>query len=240
MKIPMMCTTCFQNGQDGVKSVESIDLNDTGRFKLICKNGHTTIVFLNHQKFQILFEIGINAIIDGYYREAVSSFTSSLERFYEFFSKVICITRGIEWTAIEDTWNSVSKQSERQIGAFIFLYLLEFRNKPSLLPNNKIEFRNNVIHKGEIPCREKAIAYGQAVLDVIRPLLISLRTTYEYGTDQLTSINLRKNIGDEDKDVKKTSLTQGLVLSLSVEDPTYYEEPLNDIVERIKSYRPKS
>jgi hypothetical protein len=111
MKIPMMCTTCFQNEQDGVKSVESLDLNDRGRFKITCQNGHTSIVFLNHQKFQILFEIGINAIIDGYYREAVSSFTSSLERFYEFFSKVICITRGIEWTAIEETWKNVSKQS---------------------------------------------------------------------------------------------------------------------------------
>jgi hypothetical protein len=120
------------------------------------------------------------------------------------------------------------------------LYLLEVGSKPTLLSNNKTEFRNDVIHKGEIPSREKAIAYGQAVLDVIRPHLILLRTTYSYGTDQLTSINLRKNIGEEDQGVKVVSITQDLVLSLTIEDPTYYETSLDDVVEKIQGYRPKS
>jgi hypothetical protein len=33
----------------------------------------------------VLFDIGANAVVDGYYREAITSFSASLERFYEYF-----------------------------------------------------------------------------------------------------------------------------------------------------------
>lgn len=240
MQIPMLCTYCCESGLDGSKSVSNVELNDDGKYKLICQNGHSSIVILNHQKFQILFEIGINAIIDGYYREAVSSFTSSLERFYEFFSKVMCITRGIEWTVIKDTWKSVSNQSERQLGAFIFLHLLEIGNKPELLHKKNIEFRNAVIHKGKIPSREEAVEYGQAVLNFIRPLLISLRVNYEHGTDQLIRRNLRENRGTEDQGMRVVSITESLILSLDITDPHYYKVSLNEAINNTKSYRPKS
>ena len=44
-----------------------------------CSRSHETTAILQEQKFEILFDIGAHAILDGYYREAVSSFTSSLE-----------------------------------------------------------------------------------------------------------------------------------------------------------------
>src|SRR5690606_34252006 len=117
------------------------------------------------------FDIGAYAIVDGYYREAVSSFTSSLERVYEFFIKVICSSRGIDWNIIQKTWSLVSSQSERQLGAFIFIYLQEMGEKPALLHPDHIKFRNQVIHKGQIPTKQEALEYGQAILDLIRPLL---------------------------------------------------------------------
>lgn len=239
MQIPMECTYCYESGLDGSKSVSNVELNDNGRYKLICQNGHSSIVILNHQKFQILFEIGINAIIDGYYREAVSSFTSSLERFYEFFSKVMCITRDIEWTVIQDTWKSVSNQSERQLGAFIFLHLLEVGGKPELLNQKNIEFRNAVIHKGKIPSKEEAVVYGQAVLNVIQPLLISLRVNYEDSTDQLVSRNLRESRGTEDQGMRVVSINKSLILSLDITDPDFYKMSLSEAINNIKSYRPK-
>lgn len=234
----MSCTYCEELGLDGSKSIGNVELNDNGRYKLICQNGHSSIVILNHQKFQILFEIGINAIIDGYYREAVSSFTSSLERFYEFFSKVMCITRGINWAIIQDTWKSVSNQSERQLGAFIFLHLLENGCKPVLLNQKNTEFRNAVIHKGKIPSKEEAILYGQAVLNVIRPLLISLRVNYEHSTDELIGRNLRESRGTEDQGMRVVSRTKSLILSLDITDPDFYQMSLNEAIDIIKSSRP--
>lgn len=55
-----------------------------------CQKGHKNFVILQEERFETLFQIGANAIIDGYYREAVNSFTTSLERFYEFSIKVFC------------------------------------------------------------------------------------------------------------------------------------------------------
>ncbi len=64
-----------------------VELRDDGRYEFTCENGHTTVTVLQEQKFEVLFDLGAHAILDGYYREAVASFTSSLERFYEFFIK---------------------------------------------------------------------------------------------------------------------------------------------------------
>ena len=240
MQIPITCTYCSEADLNNSKNITKVELSDNGKYKLICQNGHSSLIILNHQKFQILFEIGINAIIDGYYREAVSSFSSSLERIYEFFSKVICITKGVEWTVIQDAWKDVSNQSERQLGAFIFLYLLETGGKPDLLHKKKIEFRNSVIHKGKIPSREEAIAYGQAVLEVIQPLLISLRVNYEYGTDQLISSALREVRGTDDMGIRVVTISQSLILSLHITDPEYYSMSLNEAIDNKKGYRPKS
>ena len=64
-------------------------LADDGRYEVRCQAGHLNTVFLDNVKFELLFEMGLNALIDGYPREAVSSFASSLERFYEFYWNVV-------------------------------------------------------------------------------------------------------------------------------------------------------
>ncbi|WP_238149350.1 hypothetical protein [Arsenophonus endosymbiont of Aleurodicus floccissimus] len=81
--------------QEDITTIEfrTVEFKNDGRYEITCQNGHSSITFLQQQKFEILFDIGACAIIDGYYREAVSSFTSALERFYEFFIKVVCIQR---------------------------------------------------------------------------------------------------------------------------------------------------
>lgn len=77
--------------------------------------------------------------------------------------------------AFESTWNLIKRQSERQFGAFVFAYLQQFNRPPSVIENKKVEFRNNVIHKGQIPTKEEALGYGQSVLDIIQPQLSELR-----------------------------------------------------------------
>ena len=148
-----------------------LSYRDDGRYEVACPKGHQAVVFLQQQKFELLFDIGAYAIADGYYREAVSSFAASLERFYEFFIRALMLQKGIASEVIDAAWKTLAAQSERQLGAFTLLYALEFGRPAQLLSSARIAFRNDVVHKGRIPTRPEALDYGQAVLDVVRPIL---------------------------------------------------------------------
>jgi len=64
-------------------------VNDSGIYEITCHKGHKSKTYITNNDFEILFDYSINAIADGYYREAVSSFTSAMERYFEFFIKSI-------------------------------------------------------------------------------------------------------------------------------------------------------
>lgn len=153
------------------------ELQDSGLYRLVCKHRHETFICLQEQKFEVLFELALNAIVDGYYREAVASFSSSLERFYEFYLRVMCVKRGLDDATVERAWKAISKQSERQFGAYAFTYLIETGTLAPTLPEQKVAFRNEVIHKGRIPSRDEAVTYGEDVLQVISPILDHLKKT---------------------------------------------------------------
>lgn len=174
MKIPISCHSCYKEQKDSPNEVIQIYyiyqyFKEDGLYHLECPLGHKTkIPFLGH-RFEFLYELGLYAILDGYFREAVASFTSSLERFYEFYINFIVFKDKIPESDFDKTWKIIANQSERQLGAFIFAYLKENSSSPELLSNSNIEFRNNVIHKGKFPNKEEALKYGKAVLDVIHP-----------------------------------------------------------------------
>jgi hypothetical protein len=172
--------------------VSVVTPSDDGRYEVICPKGHKSIIVLQQQKFEVLYDIGAYAIVDGYYREAVSSFTSSLERFFEFFCKVMLYAKHIDPSVVDKSWKPISKQSERQLGAFTILYTSEFKAVPILLENKYTEFRNDVIHNGKIPTQEEAVVYGQAVLDCIRPLLSEMKAKYQKEIEQTVGLYLVK------------------------------------------------
>jgi hypothetical protein len=130
---------------------------------------------LSQEKFELLGEVAINAIVDGYFREAVASFTASMERLFEHFIRVIWELKGISSDQIDSAWKKVKKQSERQLGMFIALYLSETHELPKLLSDQSTNFRNEVVHQGKIPTEQEAILFGQAVADVMAPLIWKLR-----------------------------------------------------------------
>lgn len=166
------CMQCLVD--DGLPNFSSLKLEripDDGVIDLQCERGHHTFVVLQEAKFEILAEIAVTALGDGYYREAVASFAASLERLYEFYVQIVCRTHSIDRAAFEATWKRLKKQSERQLGAFCALYLLEAGEAPVLLPDRQVAFRNEVIHQGRIPSREEAVTYGQAVADCVATLL---------------------------------------------------------------------
>lgn len=177
MRIPLSCMQCSKETGQPDSTCYPAELQDSGLYRLVCKNRHETFICLQEQKFEVLFELALNAIVDGYYREAVASFSSSLERFYEFYLRVMCVKRGLDDARVERAWKAVSKQSERQFGAYAFTYLLETGTVAPTLPEQKVAFRNEVIHKGRIPLRSEAVTYGENVLQVISPILDHLKKT---------------------------------------------------------------
>jgi len=151
--------------------------SDDGRYEVHCAAGHVSIVTLDNVKFEILFEMGLNALIDGYPREAVSSFASALERFYEFYWNVVANFNSIPQDQIDAAWKTVGKQSERQLGMFVTASLMLTKKSPTLLnPNQEVAFRNRVIHGGYIPTTDEAIIFGDAVMDLINDSLTALRS----------------------------------------------------------------
>lgn len=131
-----------------------------------CSRGHKSAILLQSQKFEILLESAANALIEGYTLEAASSLSSAYERFFEFAINVFCKKSKVSKESIDETFKQVSKQSERQIGAFLFLHLLVFGKHYTL--NKRIpELRNKVIHQGYIPTPDEVIKLGELIYQEI-------------------------------------------------------------------------
>lgn len=161
------------------------EVNNTGIYEVNCSKGHKSKTIIDNIDFEILFEYGINAIADGYYREAVSSITSSMERYFEFFIKTILRASHVEFATIDKVWKNVSSQSERQLGAYVMLYTQTFGEEPLLLSTNKeVPFRNSVIHKGYIPTKAEATDFGNSAMQIIETSLIKLKSKFPQVTNE--------------------------------------------------------
>lgn len=178
MKIRLACPRCSRVNLNAERY--AVGYRDDGRYNIPFGQQHRDILVLQQQKFEILFDIGANAVLDGYYRDAVSSFTASLERVYEFYVMAAFFEKGLH-VASKQMWKLVSNMSERQLGAFVMMFTIENGAPPSLLPGKDVQFRNEVIHKGKIPTHEEAVIYGQSVLDVVRPIIRAAQERFPSG-----------------------------------------------------------
>jgi len=181
---------CFKEQGQPTSEFQPVEIRDDGLYSSTCSKGHTTLTVIQEQKFEILFDFGAMALIDGYPREAVTSMAASVERFYEFYILVICLKHDINIENFQTTWKHVASQSERQFGAYLFAYLIDHQGdeppvidnkKPELdgLSKNKIknwkEFRNAVVHKGYIPSVSETLAYGNIVYHHLNELINDLK-----------------------------------------------------------------
>lgn len=183
-------------------------VNNSGLYEVNCDKGHKATTIIDNVDFEILFEYGINAIADGYYREAVSSITSAMERYFEFFIKVTLRSSKAEFASIDKVWKNISSQSERQLGAYIVSYSSIFGEDPLLLNTNKdVPFRNSVIHKGYIPSKAEAIDFGNVVLQIIETSLIKLKNKFPDETNETFDYYGYKTIAEEQ--IKKIERESG-------------------------------
>jgi hypothetical protein len=209
-------------------------VSDDGRYEVRCQAGHVSTVFLDNLKFELLFEMGLNALMDGYPREAVSSFASSLERFYEFYWHVAMTHLKISEQERVGSWKAVAKQSERQLGMFITAHLLLMKKAPALLnPSNEVRLRNDVIHGGYVPTPEEAAAFGNSVMRLINQSLDDLRKTVP---DAL--ITTYKALSPAPRDESKDDEVRGVVNVVTAVDVRYPAEEgdlrLGDVEDQFK------
>ena len=161
MKTLLACPECAQ-GTHGVVNFFAETIRQDGVYTGKCPNGHDLLIATQTLPHEMLFEIALNAIGDGYYREAVSSFAASVERFYEFSIRVLARNRKVAPSAVGAAWKHVAAKSERQLGAYVFLYVVSFGESPSLVDGERTKLRSDVIHKGLLPEKNDATRYGAA------------------------------------------------------------------------------
>lgn len=176
MRIPVVCFECYKpTSPPPPKSVSFEEIQDSGVYTYTCPNGHTATAYLQEERFETLYQSAAYAILDGYYRDAVASFTAAFEAFCEFHLRVMGKKSQVPQELFEESVKRLVAQSERVLGAYTMAYTLERKQPPPALPQKQIELRNKVIHRGKFPTREEAVRYGQDVANVIYPVLCHLK-----------------------------------------------------------------
>ena len=233
MKLPIQCPRCLDEKIKNSTVLGTVEFRDDGRYEFRCQKGHKSLTILQQQKFEILFDIGAYAINDGYYREAVVSFRSSLERFYEFVIKVILLGSELDNKTIEETYNHLSKKAERELGAFISLYLREFKKTPKLFSNKEDKFRNEVVHEGKIPTRQEAIKYGQAILDIIRPIIKDLKDKFSEGIKNSSIHYLINRLKIGDGKLQVSTLYISTIIGLYIDNSNHQKRSLEEALSKL-------
>lgn len=236
----MPCTECSVRYVDEMLLVEQ---QDDGSYDLTCSAGHRTTVWLQNHKFELLFDSGGLALLDGHSREAVSSIAAALERFMEFYVRIVALKHlagqepleeiikrfsASKYEPFEETWKRVSRQSERQIGAFLFIYLFENGKPPPFIDECKMQsygkenkaFRNAVIHDGYTPSQEQVVEYGEQVFQFINTILAELRATSDEIIQKFTVGTAFKVYGQLQRRPTATQLIPTMISTVS--------QPLND------------
>ena len=180
------------------------EMRDSGAVFVTCPEGHRSAVIYSSRKHEIFFASGAMAYLDGYVTEAISSFSSALERFYEFCIRVICRKQELSHDAFESSWKAVARQSERQFGAFCFLYALE-TNLSFSLPTSIPELRNKVIHHGYIPSNQELYDFAERIFRILRAAVVQLRKSAEDSIKKEDDDQFKRQLDDIPKDMDKGS-----------------------------------
>jgi hypothetical protein len=239
-KIEISCLRCNPKpiGSKSIRKYTSI--SEEMAFIDTCPQGHKNIYLIQNFKFEILLDMAIEAMYAQYYREAIFNFASAQERFFEFVIELFCIENKINKEEYVKTWGFIKKQSERQLGAFLFLYLNQFK-ETFILETKFVELRNDIIHKGIIPNKEEATWYGNYVLQNIYKIIKKIKVSVkEDSLMQLTTEKLSKQhdcILKKHPDYQESSTTTmllGCVSGLFSKDVK--DEMLDVLIPRFATY----
>lgn len=230
MRVPIACVRCNS-------PIKWMSITDDGVYKHKCRNCSMAYQICNNEKFEILFEKGIEKLVEGDSYSAITCFSTALERFYEFSIKVMLSESEIEEMELDETFKRMNRSSERELGAFYMLYLKEFLKACPTVTKSNIELRNKVVHKGYIPTYSEALKYGESVLNYIRDIKNRLESKYSketiYKVIFKRVFDLKKEISENEKiDVKSIDTFSfptiiGLLIYFEEQDKVTLEQYLN-------------
>jgi hypothetical protein len=177
MKVRLVCLACESDEEPPVVA----ELRDDGRYDLTCTNGHKTLAALSNPRFELLADSAALALCDGYFREAVVSFTAALEDFWGFYVRAVALKFGAPFETLDRLRRDV-KLSERRLGAMHLAHLLLTNTryegddgKMNVGSQKRREFRNTVVHDGRFATEAEALDYGQYVYEAVIDGLEELR-----------------------------------------------------------------
>ena len=166
-----------------------IELDKWPYLEFTCEKGHLTRLILSFELYELLFQQATYCIMDDYYREAISIYNTALKRFIEYAIEVMMLSNAPD-IDFNKLWKEVSNQSERQLGAFYFLYSLHFNELPCFLDKTKVTLRNQVVHKGKLATKEEALDFVQYVFGYIKSILHKLKEKHLDKLGELNSLRL--------------------------------------------------
>lgn len=224
--IHLPCPVCVEEtlkedaGGHHSSYMTSVPVQTRGLYRLTCKEGHTFAVRVNLELFELLFESGLEALCDGYAREAVSSFAAALERMFEFSIRVLLEDAEVPGGAVEEMWKTVAAQSERQLGMYVALKTRADKRLPAILSQTEASFRNGVIHKGNFPSPDEAATFGAAVFDLITAEINYLKSNHANALEVVRGRSVHKDAVAANPKEPLIYFGFGTAVSLSVEpDP---------------------
>jgi hypothetical protein len=227
------CLICQEEKTERQYWIRGAELRDDLAFHLECPLGHKSVIIYNAPKFELLFDMGASALLDSYGREAVSSFAAAQERFHEFSIKVLLAKQNVSKEQFLATWKLVASQSERQLGAYYFLYLLQYNAPPPTSPK-RVEFRNNVIHKGYIPTSTEAADYAEYVYDYIVGTLKAMQPPLSPQIHQVCKDDLEEMLRSTPADVAKRSMAAPTMIWLLGPEEQFGKHSFRDVLKKRK------
>lgn len=166
-------------------TTQTLEFSDSRIHEGQCQHCKTHYcIFIRKHKFELLFDLGTRALLDGYAREAVSSFAAAQERCFELYIRAVflesaskqALTLEEAMKILDKTWKHASVQSERQLGMFLMAYLQREGREPEFLTTQQLgtAFRNKVIHSGYLPSHEEVTEYAEIIFKNINRVLKDL------------------------------------------------------------------
>lgn len=240
MKVVLPCFECLRTTGNLHSDPIEVEVVSDGPMTGRCPHGHETPLAIQNQDFELLFDLGCMALLDGYSREAVTSMAASLERACMFYVRCIfseTIHRdkkeGHKVQALEEPFLALtSRQSERQLGAFLALYAINEKEQLPTLAPKWVEFRNDCVHKGRVPTSARVLEYAEAVLTILDQIVaVALGRFPDAVATQTHRHIASRNAGTGNQ----STLHLPTIVSLVIKRPA--KRPFSERLEELRKWR---
>lgn len=201
----MTCFECTTSGENldphqliAAISLSQLEWNEENWYEYQCPQGHVSNFRVQLLRFQILFEMGLQALVKSYLREAVLSMYSALEDLSRFYCLVHAESAGLSSVKIKRLKKALTN-SERRAGAFQLALTLRESDLSDRFGTKGDEWRklrNKVIHEGTFPTRSQAQSFCEEIYNFMSGVTRELVREHPTIVERYVLSNLTERQGD--------------------------------------------